>query len=71
MGKSAKSAIPALIPLLKDEDSEVRAKVTEVFSEIGEPEKSVISLLIPLLQDPDKVVRSSAAEALNKLGYKP
>jgi HEAT repeat protein len=45
--------------------------VTEVFSEIGEPEKSAISLLIPLLQDPDKVVRSAVAEALNKLGYKP
>ncbi|NJM49096.1 MAG: HEAT repeat domain-containing protein [Alkalinema sp. RU_4_3] len=66
-----KSAIPSLIPLLKDLNAEVRSNAAYALGTMGDSAKSTIPSLIPLLNDSEYFVRSSATRALKKLGYLP
>jgi HEAT repeat protein len=67
-GKSAKSAIPTLIPLLNDQNASVRSSAARVLGSMGESAKSAIPSLISLLNDQDEFVRSGAANALGSMG---
>jgi HEAT repeat protein len=67
----SESAIPSLIPLLKDADRSVRWAAAEALGSMGSSAKAEIPSLIPLLKDENRDVRSVAAETLKKLGYQP
>ena len=70
MNESAKAAIPDLILLLKDKDSDVRSGAAYALMKMGELAKASIPDLLPLLKDEDIDIQSAAKEALQKLGYK-
>ncbi|RLC74624.1 MAG: hypothetical protein DRI61_16305, partial [Chloroflexi bacterium] len=61
------SAIPYLIKVLKDEDSDVRQTVAEALVKIGTP---AIPYLIKALKDKNWCTRYEAAKALGKIGFK-
>jgi serine/threonine protein kinase/HEAT repeat protein len=65
MGAMAKYAIPHLIPLLKDQNKNLRYCAANVLGNMGE---LAIPHLIPLLKDRDKQLRNNAAWALGKIG---
>lgn len=53
LGEKAQSATPALIPLLKDEDDDVRTGALEAMAQIGGPQlKQALPELAELLKDP-------------------
>ena len=60
-----------LIPLLKDQDQDVRSSAAQLLGHMGKSAKVAVPDLIPLLKDQDENVRFVAEEALKKLGYKP
>jgi HEAT repeat protein len=64
IGAEAKTAVPQLIPLLKDSNANVRLNAAFALGKIGAEAKTVVPQLIPLLQDSDANVRSNAAYAL-------
>jgi len=64
----AKEAIPDIVPLLKDQDENIRGRVVEALSKLGA--KEAIPDIVPLLKDSDEVVRCSAVDALKELGAK-
>ena len=68
MGASAESAVPYIIPLLKDSSSFVRTLASQALGEIGESAKSAVPSLTLLLKDPDQGVRNSTEMALERLG---
>jgi quinoprotein glucose dehydrogenase len=59
-------AIEALLPLLRDADTEVRAQVARVIGDAGPA--AAADPLLPLLADPSARVRFFAAQALGRLG---
>jgi len=69
MKKTAKPAVPYLVPLLQDREPMVRRGAISALGDIGESAKSVIPKLIPLLKDSDPDVAQEAKVALKKLGY--
>src|SRR5690606_11169711 len=59
----------ALIPLLQDDDPEIRAQAAKM---LGDVRYSLAAgHLIPLLQDPAERPRFFAAEALGRIGHRP
>src|SRR3546814_12331018 len=58
-----------LLPLLQDEDAEIRAQAAKWLGDMRVEEAS--QELVPLLLAPAARVRLFAAEALRRLGYKP
>jgi quinoprotein glucose dehydrogenase len=66
--KDAKNA-QALLPLLKDEDPEIRAQAAKWLGDIKY--KDAGAELIPLLKDQYSRARFFAAEALGRIEYKP
>jgi HEAT repeat protein len=66
IGPDAKSAIPDLLPLLK----EARGKldIPEVLGQIGQDAPKVIPALLPLLHDKDYAVRQSVCKGLAYFG---
>ncbi|BBM86163.1 HEAT repeat-containing PBS lyase [Candidatus Uabimicrobium amorphum] len=68
IGGKAHSAVPHLIPLLKD--SYTQQVAAEALGKIGEKAYSAVPYLTLLLQDEDKEVRIEAAKALGGIGGK-
>ena len=68
MGAEAKTALPQLVPLLKDSDSYVRINAASALVRMGAETKTALPQLVPLLKDSDAKVRSSAAYALVRIG---
>jgi len=69
-GPAARSAVPALVKRLKDEEGDARVKAAEALIKIA-PETNSGAALAGLLQDlkdPDLLVRILACEALGRLG---
>ncbi|OQX79826.1 MAG: hypothetical protein B6D56_06320, partial [Candidatus Omnitrophica bacterium 4484_70.1] len=70
-------AVPYLIKLLKDKDSEMRYRAVKALGEIGSQEiaphlkETIIKALIEALRDKDSDVRSKAAEELDRIGWQP
>ncbi|NEP81945.1 MAG: hypothetical protein F6K39_29610, partial [Okeania sp. SIO3B3] len=60
------AAVPGLVKLLEDSDSNVRWRAAKVLGRIGS--ETAIPGLIQLLEDLNEKVRKSAAEALGKIG---
>jgi len=66
IGKTgAKSAIPVLLPYLKDEDSRVRANTIEGLMHIKDDR--VFTAIVPLLNDEDNRVKANAASVLYRV----
>ena len=64
----SEDAVNALLPLLRDEDSDVREKVAYALGRLGKSSENVVNALLPLLRDDNSTVRWSAADALGNLG---
>ncbi|SEK29185.1 HEAT repeat domain-containing protein [Parapedobacter koreensis] len=58
-----------LLPLLKDNDAEIRAQAAKWLGDIRYPDAGAV--LIPLLADANSRVRFFAAEALGRIQYEP
>jgi HEAT repeat protein len=67
LGTLGKSAVPELLPLLRDPDPELRALTTEVLGGVGQSPEAVKGLGAALT-DPDVNVQQQAALALARLG---
>ena len=79
--RDAKSAVPALIQVIKDssaaakdgdadkKESEafVRVHIIQTLGDIGPPAKAAVKILVEALKDSDRTVRKSAGEALKKI----
>jgi HEAT repeat protein len=61
-------AVIYLVPLLTDQNADVRLKAMNALANIGRLSGPAISALIPLLQDQDRRVRVGAAETLLRIG---
>ncbi len=59
------AAVPAVLPLLADEDWGVRRDAAKALSTLGTP--AAIKALLPVLDDPEPSVRASAALALEEI----
>lgn len=69
MGRRIPDAVEPLIPLLKDEDPEIRAQAAKMLGDVRyEPAGED---LIPLLTDRNPRVQFFAAEALGRLSWQP
>jgi len=68
LGPDASTAVPAVIPILKDEHPLHRYLAAEVLGAIGPGAKDAVPALTAALQDEDAVVRESVAEALRAIG---
>jgi len=60
-----------LIPILKEEDSDVRRAAARVLGEIGPAAKTAVPALIEMVGDADAKVRYAALTALAKIGPAP
>ena len=69
VGDSDRTALETLVPLLTDDDAEVRAQVAKVLGEARYGEAA--GLLLERLQDESPRVRFFAANALGQCQYKP
>ncbi len=67
LGNIGKDAVPALLPLLKGKDSELRKWAAVALSGIGPEGKEAIPGLIECLEDEDANLRSWAAGALGQM----
>jgi HEAT repeat protein len=67
--KSAKSAIPLLIPLLKDPYPNIRRGAVFAFGNMPESGKALIPQILLLLNDKDTDVVKETRSTLTKLGY--
>jgi len=65
IGRQARTAVPALIAMLQDENEGVRRRVAVVLGEIGGPE--AIAALQQTLQDASENVRRAATLALTAI----
>lgn len=65
LGPKARSAVPALIRCLKDEDSSIRAGAAEALASIGD--RAVIPDLVGVAEDDDSLVRDAVEKGLEKL----
>jgi len=70
LGNIGKDAVPALLPLLKGKDSELRKWAAVALSGIGPEGKEAIPGLIECLEDEDANLRSWAAGALGQMAPK-
>ncbi|WP_143438014.1 HEAT repeat domain-containing protein, partial [Hydrocoleum sp. CS-953] len=59
-------AVPGLVKLLKDSDSDLRMRAADALGKIAS--ETAIEALIPLLEDSDSDLRKRAAFALSKIG---
>lgn len=66
LGSDAQSAIPAVIPFLKDNDPVIRGAAANTLEQIGLPAKSDIGLLVNALKDENLEIRLYAARTLSK-----
>jgi HEAT repeat protein len=67
MKKSARDALPTLLPLLNDDDDSNRHFVADALASIGGSEE-LVDVFLRLLQDPYAPVRRDAADGLGRLG---
>ena len=67
IGPEAKAAVPALMELLKDTDSELRWLAALALGQIGPEAKAAVPALMELLKDEEEKVYREAAEALGKI----
>jgi HEAT repeat protein len=67
-GPDAEPAMPRLVELLKDKDSEVRWRAAMTLGKIGPAARGTVPALVAALQDEDALVREHAAEALGDIG---
>jgi HEAT repeat protein len=70
LGPKARAAIPALIPLLEDQDADVRAQVVAALCFIQQDAEIVVPLLAERLADTDVRVQHYAANGLAMFGAK-
>ncbi len=68
IGPKAKTALPIMIPMLKEEDSDYRVTVVVAIGKLGPEAKNAVPELIGLLSDPDPLVRGKTEEALLRIG---
>jgi len=66
LGTKAKTAIPALSGLIRDENSDIRFAAAQALGEIGT--EAIVPALTQALQDKDENVRVSAAVAFQQIG---
>jgi HEAT repeat protein len=67
LGKSGPKAVPALIDMLKDENSGVRMSAAYALGQIGPDAKAALPALMRLLEDKSSEARGSAAEAVARI----
>jgi HEAT repeat protein len=67
-GAQAAPAVPRLIDLLRDSDSEVRWNAALTLGKIGPDAKAAVPNLVAALKDENALVREHAAEALGDIG---
>jgi HEAT repeat protein len=67
LGNIGKDAVPALLPLLKGRDTELRKWAAVALSDIGPEAKETIPALIECLEDQDQSLRGWAAAALGRM----
>jgi HEAT repeat protein/lysophospholipase L1-like esterase len=67
MAGEARSAVPALVPLLNDADDSVRWRAADALAAIG-PSPDALPALLPILSDPQAPGRGAAAEILGRMG---
>jgi HEAT repeat protein len=65
--KLGSESIPALVPLVRDPDRDVRKFAVDILGLIGDPEP--LDAIVSLLADPDENVVVSAVEALGNLHH--
>ncbi len=71
-GLKVKDAIPELIALLKDQNTELRSCAAQAFWSLGDADaKEAVPALIILLQDKDTGVRLNATGALGQIASEP
>ena len=71
-GLKVKDAMPDLIALLKDPDTDIRSRAAQAFWSMGDADaKEAVPALIALLQDKDTGVRLNAAGALGQIASEP
>jgi HEAT repeat protein len=68
MGPEAKAAVPALIKLLHDKDSDSRDAAAKALGAMRSAAKAAVPALINALDDPESYVRHVAAESLGQIG---
>ena len=68
IGTEAKTVVPALTELLKDDSESVRRVVVSALGKFGPEAKTAIPALTKTLRDADENVRKAAKEALQKIG---
>ena len=69
LGRIGPEAIPALIPILKEEENyEVRSAAAYALGEMGAAAVPAVPALIEALEDEESLVRTVTAEALGKIG---
>jgi HEAT repeat protein len=69
-GEKAAPAVPALIPLLKDQDALVRRLAAYAIGQVGPKASQAVPALKELLQDPDRQVVSDSINALKAIDPK-
>ncbi len=67
LGSSASEALPAIVPMLQDEQPLVRYLAAEALGAMGPAAKEALSALREQQQDTDPVVRASVGEALKAI----
>ena len=68
IGPDAKDALPALLPLFKDDLPQVRMQAVMAMAEIGTKNAEHVGAVLPLLNDRENAVRYAAAYALMTIG---
>src|SRR5205085_4604058 len=66
IGPAAREAVPALTPLLRDPDGDVRSAAFQALGRIGPAAAAAVPALVEALADPAR--RGPAAEALAAIG---
>ena len=69
LGRQDKKYAAVLVPVLKDNDPEIRAQAAKWLGDIRYPDAG--AALVPLLKDTASRVRFFAAEALGRIKYEP
>ena len=67
-GRLGPSVVPALLPLLADEDPEVRAHAVIAVGSVGREAGTAVPMLIAALADELPTVRQAAATSLGRIG---
>ena len=67
MGPEAKTAVPDLIEMLKDQYEDIRQLAVDALAQIGPDAKAAVPALRALSNDPDSQVRQKSAQALQRI----